>query len=99
VVFLFTNIPIDLAIKCIYKKKWQLILNTCKINKEEFLKAVRLVLDSTYFIFNNKIYRQKFETPMGSPLSPIIADLVMQDIEERALERLRNRISFYFRFM
>jgi len=81
VVSLFTNIPTDLAIECI-SKKWHFIANACKINKEEFLKAVRLVLDSTFFTFDNRIYRQKFGTPMGSPLSPIIADLVMEYIEE-----------------
>jgi len=92
VVSLFTNIPIDLAIECIFKK-WHFIANVCKINKEEFIKVVRLVLDSTFFIFDNRIYRQKFGTPMGSSLSPIIADLVMEYIEEKALEGLRLRFT------
>jgi len=32
-------------------------------------------------MFNDKFYRQTFGLPMGSPLSPILADLVMQDLE------------------
>jgi len=98
VVSLFTNIPIDLAIECI-SKKWHFIADACKINKEEFLKGIRLVLDSTFFIFDNRMYRQKFGTPMGSPLSPIIADLVMEYIEERALEGLETEVSFYYRYV
>jgi len=31
-----------------------------------------------------------------SPLSPIIADIVMQDLEKRALEGFINEIPFYY---
>jgi len=36
---------------------------------------------------------------MGSPLSPIISDLVMRDLEDRALETLNLPISFYVRYV
>jgi len=36
---------------------------------------------------------------MGSPLSPIISDLVMRDLEERALETLGLSLPFYFRYV
>jgi len=39
------------------------------------MAAINFVLSSTYFTFNNKIYKQIFDNPMGSPLSPIMADL------------------------
>jgi len=41
-------------------------------------------MTSMYFIFNKVIYKQTFGMPMGS-LSPIIADIVLQDLEEKAL--------------
>jgi len=44
--------------------------------------AIKFVLSSIYFTFMNKIYKQIFGIPMGSPLSPIVADLVMRDLEE-----------------
>jgi len=50
------------------------------------LKALKLILESTYFKFNNIIYKQKFGTPMSSPLSPIIAEIVLQDLEMKALK-------------
>jgi len=86
IISLFTNIPIDLAIDSV-ANRWEVISANCNIPKEEFIKAVSFVLDSTYFVFNNIFYKQTFGTPMGSPLSLIIADLVMRDLEERALER------------
>jgi len=36
---------------------------------------------------------------MGSPLSPIIANLVMQDLEENALEKINHNIPFYYRYV
>jgi len=63
--------------------RWTLIEKNTNIPKDDLIGAIKLILSSTYFTFNNKIYRQTF----GSPLSPIIANLVLQDLEERALEK------------
>lgn len=65
----------------------------------EFISAVRFVLDSTFFTFNGIIYQQTFDTPMGSPLSPIMTDIVLQDLEERALTSLNFTPSFYVRYV
>ncbi|EFN64378.1 hypothetical protein EAG_07261, partial [Camponotus floridanus] len=67
--------------------------------KSEFLTAVKFVINSKYFTFNEKIYRQSHGTPMGSQLSPIIADIVMQDIESRALNTINFKLPLYFRFV
>jgi len=93
VISLFTNIPQDLAIEII--NRWTLIENNTNIPMEDFISAIKLILSSTFFTFNNKIYRKTFDTPMGSPLSPIIADIVLQEFEEKALNNLDFKI---FRF-
>jgi len=80
VISLFTNIPIDLAIISLIDR-WDFISISCNIPKDEFLHAVQFVLESTFFSFDNQIYKQNFGIPIGSPLSPIIADIVMQDLE------------------
>jgi len=67
--------------------------------KNEFLTAVRFVLSSTYFTFNNIIYKQTYGTPMGSPLSPIIADIVMQDFETNVLNSINVQLPFYYRYV
>jgi len=98
VISLFTNIPIDSAINSI-TDRWDFISTSCNIPKDEFLRAVRFVLESTYFSFDNQIYKQNFGTPMGSPLSPMIADIVMQDLERVVLETFDFDIPFYYRYV
>jgi len=95
VVLLFTNIPIDLAIKSV-TNRWNFISTSCDIPKNEFLDAVRFVLESTFFSFDNQIYKQNFGTPMDFPLLPIIADIVMQDLEREMLETFEFDIPFYY---
>jgi len=98
VILLFTNVPQDLAMESILNR-WTLIEKKTNIPKDEFIGAIELILSSTYFTFNKKIYRQTFGTPMGSPLSPIIANIVLQDLEKKTLERIDYNILFYFRYV
>lgn len=95
---LFTNIPLDLAITGL-TSRWPLIERNTRLSFDEFIKAVKFVLSSTYFTFNHTIYRQTYGMPMGSPLSPIIADLVMQDVEEKVSNSLDYPVTFYFRYV
>ena len=45
------------------------------------------------------VYKQTFGIPMGSPLSPIVSDIVMQDLEIKALQRLSILPSFYVKYV
>lgn len=101
VVTLFTNVPTDLAIMGI-NKRWRFLKLHTKITKE-FIRAMAtsnffFVLDSTYFAFDHTIYRQIFGSLMRSPLSPIIADMVLQDLKNSALSRLSFVPPFYYRY-
>jgi len=50
--------------------------------KNDIISVIKFVLSSTYFTFNNVIYKQTYGTPMSSLFSPIIADIVMQDLQD-----------------
>jgi len=79
--------------------RWSYIEQFTKITKDEFIIALKLILESTFFSFNDVIYRQIFDTPMGSPLSPILADIVMQDLELKAIKNLDFEIPVYYRYV
>lgn len=98
VISLFTNIPVEMAVDSV-ASRWNYISTNCTIPRPEFITAVRLILNSTYFTFNGVIYQQTFGTPMGSPLSPIIADIVLQDLESKALKSLTFTPLFFVRYV
>ncbi|XP_062713765.1 uncharacterized protein LOC134290613 [Aedes albopictus] len=89
VVSLFTNIPKNLIIRSIIFR-WTDIKKGTEINLDLFLEMIELCLDNSYFKFRDKYYQQTFGTAMGSPLSPILADYVMEDL----LGTVINRIGF-----
>ncbi|XP_046391246.1 uncharacterized protein LOC124159465 [Ischnura elegans] len=54
-------------------------------NSTDFVKTLKTIRIEEQDILG-KFYKQKEGVPMGSPLSPAIANLFMEDFEERALE-------------
>ena len=47
---------------------------------------LEICLNSTNYTFCGKHYKQVFGTAMRSPVSSVVANLVMEDVEKRALE-------------
>ena len=89
---LFTNFPFDLVINSI-KKRWSFIKSSTNLPIEDFQKGIELLMNNTFFQFDNKYYQQVFGTPMGSPISPMLVDLVLQDLEE-VLNKLNFKIPY-----
>jgi len=98
VVSLFTNVPTDMVLDII-KEKWSDIKIHTNLPLNEFVLSIEFVLQSTYFHFNNIVYRQTFGTPMGSPLSPVIADLILQRLELSILTNLSFKPTFFYRYV
>ena len=67
VVSLYTKIPINEAIDTIKD-----LTNSMKA------KLVEVCLRSTYFTFQKEFYEQVEGVAMGSPLSPIVANIYME---------------------
>ncbi|XP_075148807.1 uncharacterized protein LOC142238661 [Haematobia irritans] len=88
VVSLFPSIPVNLAIKII-KEKWDEIKDYTKIPMDIFIEMLTFCIkDSRYFVYDDKVYEQRKGMPMGSPASPIIADIVMEVLLDSVLEKL-----------
>ncbi|XP_058817820.1 uncharacterized protein LOC131681126 [Topomyia yanbarensis] len=87
VVSLFTNIPIELVTHDIIME-WSNIRNSTDINLDLFLELVEFCVNNSYFRFRDKYYNQTFGTAMGSPLSPILADIVMENLLKTVTRKL-----------
>ncbi|KAL6419712.1 hypothetical protein ACFW04_013676 [Cataglyphis niger] len=81
------------------KNNWNDIAPNTKFNLSQFLYAVKIILDSTSFSFNGKFYEQIFDSPMGSPLLPILAHIVMDDLKTHCLGLLSFAVSMYCRYV
>ena len=50
-------------------------------SKETILSLLDICLESTFFGFREKVYHQRKGTPMGSPISVVISEIVLQRFE------------------
>ncbi|XP_062538217.1 uncharacterized protein LOC134206504 [Armigeres subalbatus] len=89
VVSLFTSIPKDLVLRDVINN-WVNIKQNTDINLDLFLEITEFCIDCSYFQFKGQFFQQVFGTAMGNPLSPTIADLVMETL----MDTVTKRISF-----
>lgn len=95
---LFTNVPIELALQCI-EDRWNEIEPHTLLPKDEFCKGVRLCLESTYFVHRGQFFKQIEGVAMGSPISPIVANLVMEKLESDVISKLGYQLPFFKRYV
>jgi hypothetical protein len=100
VVSMFTKVPIEESLQYI---KWKLenfaeLKELTKIEIKDIMILLKICLDSTYFKFLDEFYYQKEGTAMGSPISPIVAELFMQNLEDKVIKTNRH-IRFWRRYV
>ena len=88
VVSLFTNIPVADSLKVIRErldrdKSWS---HKTLLDVDDVMELLEFILTTTYFCFRCQIYRQKIGTAMESPVSPLVANLFMEYLEQKLLD-------------
>ncbi|XP_067048662.1 uncharacterized protein [Acropora muricata] len=63
------------------------------------MDLLHLCLISTYFPYKGKHYKQLHGTSRGSPVSVVVAEIVMQDIEEQALATYSETLPLWLRYV
>ena len=53
--------------------------------KQDILDALTICLDKNYFEFNSSIYTSNKGLIMGNPLSPLLAEIFMDNLENKIL--------------
>ena len=57
---------------------------------EDMILLLEFCLKNTYFSFQGQFYEQVEGAAMGSPVSPIVANLYMEYLEQKALSTAPN---------
>ena len=98
---LFTSIPVPFALQVINYK-----ISTCtsftnvgKIPTEKFIKLLESTITNCIFCFNKKFYKQLQGAAMGSPVSPVIANIYMEHVESLAIATSLTLIKWWFRYV
>ena len=101
VISLFTSVPIDPALNIIKDllEKDEKLNNRTVLFVQNIMELLGLCLNNTYFSFQNKFYEQVEGAAMGSPVSPIVANLYMEYFEEKALTSAANPPQVWYRFV
>ena len=84
---LFTNIPIDEAIKNAVDDLFFSNIYRGKLSKSELCYLLKLATPESSFIFDNIFYKQIDGVAMGSPLGPTLADAFLCHYEKFRLDR------------
>ena len=92
-VSLFTAIPVKKTCDYIQNKldcDESVHLRT-NLDTTDIISLLNFVLSNNYFVYNDSVYKQIHGCAMGSPVSPVVANLCMEAIlKERVLQALQD---------
>ena len=93
------NVPldstIDIILNHIYDKK-ELSTN---IERKYMRDLILLCIKNVHFTFNKDIYTQTDGVAIGSPLGPVLAGIIMVELENTMVLRLNNHLYFWRRYV
>ncbi|XP_020297813.1 uncharacterized protein LOC109862232 [Pseudomyrmex gracilis] len=65
----------------------------------DLISLVEHCLITIYFTYNNQFYKQITGAAMGSPISPIIANIFMEHFESQAIKKAPLKSQTWFRYV
>ena len=98
---LFTSVPVKSALEVVKKKLEQdtELHQRTTMSIQNIMDLLECCLYNTYFLFQGKYFEQTQGAAMGSPVSPVLANLYMESFEDRALSSAVNPPRWWKRFV
>ena len=91
---LFTSVSVDPSIIIVKQKLQQdpTFPQRTNMSISQIIILLEFCLKNTYFFFKGKYYEQDHGAAIGSPFSPLIANLFMEEFEVKALSSATSLI-------
>ena len=98
---LFTSVPVQPSIQIVQQRLQQdnTLPQKTSMSIAQITSLLEFCLTHTYFLFQGKYYEQVQGAAMGSPISPIIANIFMEEFEVKALNSFPHPPSLWLRFV
>ena len=99
---LFTRVPVQEALHVIEERlaEDETLDERTQTSPTTIRRLTELCMSSTYFEFEENLYEQVDGAPIGSPLSPVLADLYMESFETMAIvEKADQPPSLWLRYV
>ena len=96
---LFTSVPVEESLILIYEKLAAdpSLADRTSLSPQQVTDLLRMCLTTTYFKYDGSFYAQIEGAAMGSPVSPIVANLFMEEYEDKALEAYQDPPKYWGR--
>ena len=78
---------------------WMLLVYIPHIPHDKGLELAKLILENNFFEFDNKIYRQKLGTAIGTRFAPSFANMFMSKLEQKMLQEYHLNLWIWLRFL
>ena len=92
---MYTNIPVKETLNII-QNQTNLLCDDID-ESDQLISLLETSLEQNYFMYNNEFYLQKDGLPMGSPISSLLSEIFLQNLESQFIENIKTKhnISFY----
>ena len=98
---LFTNVPLDRTINVILNRIYKKGLIKTRLKKTTLKKLIKDTCTKTVFSCNDQLYEQINGVSMGSSMGPVLANIIMTELESVIITKLidAGTIKFYGRYV